>query len=421
MRTGPEWLKAELPELQRRGLLDAATAERLLQHYAEPAAATPVSAVGRSQVLTAVLGALLVGLGLVLLVAHNWEGWPRGLRVAVSFSPLLLAQGLGAWVLLRRREDVAWTEGVAVFLLAAFAAALALVGQLYHFPADLGRYLLSLALIGLPLVYLFRASLVAALVAAAGFGWTLASPERPDPAAVLLLFTALLPHALAAPATGLRRRLLAESLPPLAALSLLVTLFDAERLALLWVLTLLGLLWLRYPPQQAQDWRQPLPRYGFGGVMLAALAMSGLGAWDAPPATLDAVGLSQGLLVAAFGLALVGMAVAALRRGDALAAAGALPALAFALGTAVDLRPLAVLPALLFNAYVLAMGVALVRTGLAQSRLRLAQSGVALLALLILLRFFDSGLPFSLRGLAFILVGGGFLAASVWLRRQLRA
>jgi uncharacterized membrane protein len=418
MRTGPEWLRAELPELQRRGVLDAASAERLLQHYAQPPAT--VSAASRSQILTAVLGALLVGLGVLLLVAHNWDGWSRGLRVGVSFSPLLLAQALGAWVLLRRRDDVAWTEAAAVFLLTAFAAALALVGQLYHFPADLGRYLLTLALIGLPLVYLFRASLVAALVAGAAFGWTLASPERPDPAAVLLLFATLLPHALTAPAAGFRRRLLAESLPPLAALSLLVTLFDAERLALLWVLTLLGLLWLRYPPQQARDFREPLPRYGFAGVMFAALAMSGLGVWDAPPATLATVGLSQGLLVLGFGVALLGMALAALRRGDRLAAAGALPALLFALGVVVDLRPLAVLLALLFNAYVLAMGVALIRTGLAQSRLRLAQSGVAVLALLILLRFFDSGLPFSLRGLAFILVGGGFLGASVWLRRQLR-
>jgi hypothetical protein len=186
------------------------------------------------------------------------------------------------------------------------------------------------------------------------------------------------------------------------------------------VLTLLGLLWLRYPPQQARDFREPLPRYGFAGVMFAALAMSGLGVWDAPPATLATVGLSQGLLVLGFGVALLGMALAALRRGDRLAAAGALPALLFALGVVVDLRLLAVLLALLFNAYVLAMGVALIRTGLAQSRLRLAQSGVAVLALLILLRFFDSGLPFSLRGLAFILVGGGFLGASVWLRRQLR-
>lgn len=421
MSTGPEWLKAELPELQRRGVLDAATAERLLQHYADPVMATPVTAARRSQILTAILGALLVGLGLLLLVAHNWEAWSRAMRVAVSVVPLVLAQGLGLWVLLRRHQDTAWTEGVAVFGLAAFAAALALVGQLYHFPSDLDRYLLTVGLMGLPLVYLFRSSVVAAGVAAAALGWTLSSHPRPDPAAIVLLFAALLPHVMAAPPSGWRRWLLAETLPPLAAVALLVTLFDAERLALLWILTVLGLLWLRYPPGQIQNWRAPLPRYGFAGVLVSALVMSGLDAWGAPPDVPASVGWSQGLLVGIFALALLGLALRALLRGDLLAAAGALPALVYGIGIGVDLRPLALVLAVVFNGYVLLIGLALIRIGLLQSRLRLAQSGLVLLAVLILLRFFDSDLPFSLRGLAFILVGAGFLGASIWLRRRLRA
>ena len=41
-----------------------------------------------------ILGAVLIGGGIILLLAHNWEQLGRPARVAVAFAPLVLSQAL---------------------------------------------------------------------------------------------------------------------------------------------------------------------------------------------------------------------------------------------------------------------------------------------------------------------------------------
>ena len=50
----------------------------------------------------------------------------------------------------------------------------------------------------------------------------------------------------------------------------------------------------------------------------------------------------------------------------------------------------------------------------------MANQGAALIAALILLRFFDSDLSYIVRGVGFIVTGAGFVAATLWLRRRVR-
>ncbi len=61
-------------------------------------------------------GALLIGAGIILMLAHNWEDLSRPVRAALSFLPLLLAQGLAGWALVRRPESLAWREGTGALL-----------------------------------------------------------------------------------------------------------------------------------------------------------------------------------------------------------------------------------------------------------------------------------------------------------------
>src|SRR2546430_10467869 len=69
-RSGIRWLLAELPELVAGGILSAENAEALRQHYAATDSGEP-RRIGF--VLSAILGSLLVGGGIILLVAHNWD------------------------------------------------------------------------------------------------------------------------------------------------------------------------------------------------------------------------------------------------------------------------------------------------------------------------------------------------------------
>ena len=77
--------------------------------------------------------------------------------------------------------------------------------------------------------------------------------------------------------------------------------------------------------------------------------------------------------------------------------------------------------AVTFNCLLFAVGIATIAVGVQRQHLGVVNLGMIVVALLVLVRFFDSGFGFIFKGLAFIFVGIGFLLANVVLSRRLRA
>jgi hypothetical protein len=73
---------------------------------------------------------------------------------------------------------------------------------------------------------------------------------------------------------------------------------------------------------------------------------------------------------------------------------------------------------LAFNVYVLAMGIMTVVTGIKGRQLGPVNVGLLLIAALVVARFFDMDLGFVVRGLAFVLVGIGFLVTNLLIVRR---
>jgi hypothetical protein len=74
--------------------------------------------------------------------------------------------------------------------------------------------------------------------------------------------------------------------------------------------------------------------------------------------------------------------------------------------------------AIFMNAFLLAVGVTTLIKGVRSDRLGLLNTGMLLLAALILLRFFDTNFSFVIRGSAFILIGLIFLAVNIFISRR---
>ncbi|MEY2512055.1 MAG: hypothetical protein QOE26_2818 [Verrucomicrobiota bacterium] len=175
-RSGIRWLLAELPELMASGVLSAEAAEALRQHYATTDSGEP-RRIGF--VLSAILGSLLIGAGIILLVAHNWYFLSRPVRCAIAFTPLVLSQTLAIFVLLRRNESAPWREAAAILNVAAIGTAIALVSQTYQIQGDFARFILVCMLLALPIVYLFRTSLGLAIYFVGATVWVLSSKGGP--------------------------------------------------------------------------------------------------------------------------------------------------------------------------------------------------------------------------------------------------
>lgn len=413
----------QLPLLLREGVIDAASAERLRQHYA------PIATTGDghiSRLLFAALGAILVGLGLILLAAHNWGDWSRGMRLGVSLVPLLLSQVAVYTVLRKPRTEAFWREPTAAFCALAFALALAMVGQIFHLPGDLGAYLLTCAALALPLVYLLHSGLAAMLYGAAVLAAVAAdAPFDRHPLVVVAAFALLGPflrrnwreHPLAA-----RTVLPLIALLPMLFAAVLMSLADTSRLGLWWLAVfgaLLVMLDARFAPTASSLWRRPLAAYGTLAVAVAALLGSFAEAWRGiPPSASASLAQAWLLLFSALGFALW-LAVAAARQRHWSVALQVLPAVLMSLLVVFDTRPWAPLLAWLLSAVVLVIALAMLREGLHDRHWGAATRGLFLICMLVLLRFLDGDWSFTVRGLVFVITGAAFLAASLWLRRRM--
>lgn len=115
-----------------------------------------------AKVLMGMLGALLLGAGLISVLAHNWDDYPRSIRLLFSFLPLMAAQA-GSFAVLRREvPTAAWVrESLALLQTLATGACIALVSQIYNLGGEWPDFLFWWFLLCLPLVWVMRSSAVA--------------------------------------------------------------------------------------------------------------------------------------------------------------------------------------------------------------------------------------------------------------------
>jgi len=102
-----------------------------------------------------VLGALLCGLGLILILAHNWDNFSRTTKTIWAFTPLFIGHLFCGFSLFKFKSKT-WTEASATFLLLGIGATISLVSQIYNIPGDLESFLLSWCLLAAPIIYLLR-------------------------------------------------------------------------------------------------------------------------------------------------------------------------------------------------------------------------------------------------------------------------
>ena len=163
------WLRGQLPELVASGVISSENARAIERHY-ESAEAKP----SFGFVLLAGIGSALVGAGIVLLVAHNWDQLGRVTRTAIAFLPLILAQLLGIFVLFRRTESRPWRESAAIFDMAAAATTISLVSQTYQIQGSFADFMVLWLLLTIGVVYLFRTIFGAVGYIAGTMAWLMA-------------------------------------------------------------------------------------------------------------------------------------------------------------------------------------------------------------------------------------------------------
>lgn len=423
--SGVRWLHGEVPDLIKQGVIDQATADRLLGHYGPPAVSGSRRIV---LVVFGILGALLIGGGIILLFAHNWDNLSRPMRAALSIGPLLAAQVLALGVLWKRPESAPWREGSACLIVTGILSSIALVSQTYQIPGSLAGFLLTCVLLVLPVFYLLE-SRTAAMIYWFGIAWwTGAAREEERQAWIFwLLVAAALPFLIrmiwkkqewrqigffAVVALVLGGAFLTAGIPGPA----------------WWILYYAGLFAFLSALEVFSDFDPRLRFISFFGAFgLAVIWLLTTFEWPWAPTSYIQTKTPDGgswltlLIGCALGLAAlwgVPKAWSKRSRSGAFAAAALIPtALAWGLaypGGALTAQ-------FLSNLFLAGLGVATFLDGVFSSRLGKANLGLVMISVLALARFLDSDLSFVTRGVGFIVVGLIFLATNLYLVRRKEA
>ncbi|MEL0652811.1 DUF2157 domain-containing protein [Algibacter sp. TI.3.09] len=151
-------LQSDIKELVKHKVISEDVALKIETYYQSKESQTS----NRLFTVFAVLGSTLVGLGLILILAHNWDHFSRTIKTTFAFLPLIIGQFFVGYSILRRKSET-WKEASGVFLFFAVGASMALVSQIYNIPGDLSSYLLTWVLLCLPLVYLLKSNALALL------------------------------------------------------------------------------------------------------------------------------------------------------------------------------------------------------------------------------------------------------------------
>jgi len=117
------WLATQLPLWVSDQIISQQQAEQLQSLY-------PVrDSIHLGRLLLTAIGAIMMGLGVILLFAYNWDDMSKYLKLSVIFGSMLITH-FAAFALIQRNKVL--SEGLFIVGTMLMGSAIFLVGQIYH-------------------------------------------------------------------------------------------------------------------------------------------------------------------------------------------------------------------------------------------------------------------------------------------------
>lgn len=424
------WLYQELPGLVSKGILSQETSDNLKNYYGE---IKSTSKNWLMLIIFGILGAILIGLGIILLIGHNWEELSRSTRCVLSLAPLIIAQGFAGWVLLKRPDSSALKEGSAIFLSLMIGASIALISQTYNIPSDTGLFVITWMLLILPIVYLMQASIPAAIYVVGVTSW--AGSYWNDPTKSLLfwvLAALIIPHfiwVMHKKTYTLRATILSFVLALCvlsgASFSLGKTWPDSWIIILSSVYSVLFSLGSVEFKGITSNWQRPMRFIGAIAIIILAFMFTFKYLWTDVYSSYHVLKRDFYSMSALpdhiISFSIVSFAILLwhdfAKRKDLINALYAVLPIFAIIGYFLRNQSLFLL-LFIFNLYLFVLSISHIIIGVRSNRLGSLNIGMLILAALIISRFFDSDIDFIVKGFVFIVVGIGFLVSNIMLIRR---
>lgn len=422
-------LKNNLNELLNAQVITKETAQKIEAYYQNKTPETN----NRLFVVFGILGAILIGLGIILILAHNWDNLSRGVKLFFAFLPLLLGQGLCGFTLLKKPESTAWRESSAVFLFFAVGASIALVSQIYNLPGEQSTFILTWLLLCLPLIYIMKSSIVSlfSLVWITWYTVLIGYDGRFKNASYLnfcILLLTVLPHYLLLCKNKAQSNFttIHHWFIPLSVIITLASITvrgDGEIMFIAYV-NLFGILYMlgNLPYFKKQSlFRNGYRVLGAVGTIIVLLILSFDWFWEdlrmIKGSFYTKINLSQLIATSLLTLTALGLFFRELKEKSIRKMEPITPVfIIFSIIFIIGFYSLAA--TVLINFLLFGTGVMTVLKGIRDNHFGILNYGLMIITVLVTCRFFDSDLSFVWRGILFVLVGAGFFITNYWMLKK---
>ncbi|MBC8015106.1 MAG: DUF2157 domain-containing protein [Sporomusaceae bacterium] len=424
-RKAVEWLYEQVPEWVEKGIIPEASAALIRNHYGPADKKT-----GGKTVLTmfGIIGAILIGLGMILILAHNWDELSRMTRMFIAMGMLVTAQIVAGFSLWWKRDSTAWMESASTFLMVAIGASISLVGQTYHISDDFSAFMLSWMVLSIPLVYLMGVTTPGLLYLIGITTWALSRESYSiDKHLIWVLFGFIIPYYW----NSLKEKPYAN---PTVLISWFFTLsfyicfgkaFETllEHLYMLIYAALfaaayfIGIIWFDDP---TRAWQKPFKAIGLAGCIGVSFLLTFKDIWRSIGQEFYSIGMPESILtfLLLILVAVLGRMAVNKKMGNSVLFA-TIPAVAGFGFLLLYFDLSGINSTILLNGYVAFLSITVILKGIREGSLGRLNIGMLMIAILIIMRFFDINFSFVARGLVFVTLGSCFLAANwIMVRRK---
>lgn len=416
-------IQKDLDELINSGIISEETADKISDFYEIKSSTSG----NRLFLVFGILGSLLVSLGIILIIAHNWDELSKSSKTAIAFAPLIIGQLAVAFSIFKSKESKTWKEGSSTFLYVSIGATISLISQIYNISGNMSTFILTWSLLGFPLIYLMRSSM-ASLLFIIGITWFSAESEYWNyPSARSYYYWGLillaLPHYYYINKIGPKSNFV-KFHNWLLVISLVISLGTIgqknEELMFISYFSLFTIFSLFSKKKffLDQDHRfSVFQLIGNIGSMVILLSLSFDWFWERLTKEeytfqklLDAPETYSVLITASIVLFLI------LSNKSKKQALQSMLYIIFLITFIVGfLTPYVVVA---INLLILAAGIYTIREGTKQDHLGILNYGLLIITALVICRFFDTDLSFVIRGILFVVVGIGFFFTNYWMLKK---
>lgn len=427
-------LLKDLQELVNANIITEDTARQITEYY-QAKENTPSN---KFNLVLGILGAMLLGSGIILLVAHNWDVFNRLTKTILAFLPLVIAQAICIYAIVRKKESHVWQESSATFLFCTVAASIAMISQIYQADGNLGGFLLTWLLLTIPIIYLQGSSIVSLLVIAiltwygveTGYHALFSTSVTHYPYMYVILLTCLLPwYYQLAKRNSTSNFFHLHNWALAISLTIILGAFSGHNDDFNWAfggyMSLFGLFYSLGNTNYFRDNKlmaNPFRFLGMVGILTIAIFWTFQDSWSGIHDRYNNKFLWSPLSYITILMLVINgwLILRSARNTDKKYDMAAYSAYLFCLLLIMP-GDNSIFGSFIMNCWVIVIAVYFIRRGSLQNHLGILNFGLLIIALLATFRFFDNGIPFIWRGIFFVVAGAGFFAANYLLLKRRRS